>query len=85
MNPFGDFRSLCDNVRMKKQQLYTRLGPEVVERVIRRFNERDLTMDEATLALGVSRAQIYNLRTQWLAAGKNASAPSSGACAGRWE
>ena len=70
---------------MKKQQLYTRLGPEVVERVIRRFNERDLTMDEATLALGVSRAQIYNLRTQWLAAGKNASAPSSGACAGSGE
>ena len=23
---------------MKKQQLYTRLGPDVVERVIRRFN-----------------------------------------------
>ena len=58
---------------MNKQQLYTRLGPDVVERVIRRFNEHGLTVDEATAALGVSRAQVYNLRTQWLAAGKNAS------------
>jgi len=58
---------------MKKQQLYTRLGPDVVERVIKRFNEHTLTMDEAIMTLGVGRAQVYNLRTQWLAAGKNAS------------
>ena len=30
-------------------------------------------MQEAMSALSVSRAQVYNLRTQWLAAGKNAS------------
>ncbi|MGN1149993.1 MAG: hypothetical protein ACI4SY_04725 [Sutterella sp.] len=58
---------------MKKQQLYTRLGPDVVERVISRFNAHALTMDEAIMALGVGRAQVYNLRTQWLAAGKSAS------------
>ena len=70
---------------MKKQQLYTRLGPDVVERVIRRFNEREMSLQDAVDALGVGKTQVYNLRTQWLAAGKNASAPSSGACAGRWE
>ena len=58
---------------MKNQQLYSRLAPEAVERVIRRFNDRELTMQEAMSALSVSRAQVYNLRTQWLAAGKNAS------------
>ena len=58
---------------MKSQQLYSRLAPEAVERVIRRFNDRELTMQEAMSALSVSRAQVYNLRTQWLAAGKNAS------------
>ena len=58
---------------MKNQQLYSRLAPEAVERVIRRFNDRELTMQEAMSALSVSRAQVYNLRTQWLAAGKKAS------------
>lgn len=58
---------------MKNQQLYSRLAPEAVERVIRRFNDRELTMQEAMAALSVSRAQVYNLRTQWLAAGKKAS------------
>ncbi len=58
---------------MKNQQLYSRLAPEAVERVIRRFNDRELTMQEAMSALSISRAQVYNLRTQWLAAGKNAS------------
>ena len=58
---------------MKKQQLYTRLGPDVVERIIRRFNDREISIVEAMDALGVSRPQVYNLRTQWLAAGKDAS------------
>lgn len=58
---------------MKNQQLYSRLAPEAVERIIRRFNDRELTMQEAMAALSVSRAQVYNLRTQWLAAGKKAS------------
>ena len=58
---------------MKKQQLYTRLGPDVVERVIRRFNEREMSLQDVVDALGVGKTQVYNLRTQWLAAGKNAS------------
>ena len=41
---------------MKNQQLYSRLAPEAVERVIRRFNDRELTMQEAMAALSVSRA-----------------------------
>ena len=59
--------------RMKKQQLYTRLGPDVVERIVRRFNDGDMTAGDAIASLGISRAQLYNLRTRWLAAGKSAS------------
>ena len=55
---------------MKKQQLYTRLGPDVVERVIRRFNDREMSLQEAVDALGIGKTQVYNLRSQWLAAGK---------------
>ena len=59
--------------RMKKQQLFTRLGPDVVERIVRRFNDGDMTAGDAIASLGISRAQLYNLRTRWLAAGKSAS------------
>ena len=58
---------------MKKQQLFTRIGPEAVERIVRRFNDGEMTAGDATVSLGISRAQLYNLRTQWLAAGKSAS------------
>jgi len=71
---------------MKKQQLYTRLGPDVVERIVRRFNDGDMTVGDATVSLGISRAQLYNLRTRWLAAGKSASflGRSGGDRAGDW-
>ena len=71
---------------MKKQQLYTRLGPDVVERIVRRFNDGDMTAGDATAALGICRAQLYNLRTQWLAVGKSASflGRSGGDHAGEW-
>ena len=62
---------------MKRQQLYTRLGPDVVERVIRRFNEREMSLQDAVDALGVGKTKVYNLRTQWLAAGRNASFPGA--------
>ena len=72
--------------RMKKQQLFTRLGPEAVERIVRRFNDGDMTAGDATVSLGISRAQLYNLRTRWLAAGKSASflGRSGGDHAGEW-
>ena len=57
---------------MKKQQLYSRLGPEATERVIRRFCDRDMTIADAVAALGVSRSRVYDLRTRWLASGKTA-------------
>ena len=58
---------------MKKNQLYIRLGPDATERIVRRFNDREMTAADAQNALGVGRAQLYHLRTQWLAAGKSAS------------
>ena len=54
---------------MKKQQLFTRIGPEAVERIVRRFNDGEMTAGDATVSLGICRAQLYNLRTRWLAAG----------------
>ena len=55
---------------MKKQQLHIRLGAEVTERIIRKFNDREMSALEAQAALGVGRSQLYHLRTQWLSSGK---------------
>lgn len=77
---------MCDNAHMKKQQLYTRLGPDAVDRILHRFNDREITIVDAMDALGVGRTQVYNLRTDWLAAGKSASflTPSGGNRRGDW-
>ncbi len=56
---------------MRNQQLFNRLGPVVVERIIRQFNDGDMTVTDAQEALGVGRTQVYNLRTKWLASGKS--------------
>ena len=58
---------------MMKQQLYTRLGPEATERIIRRFNDHEITLQEAVDALGVGKTRVYDLRTQWLAVGKGSA------------
>ena len=53
-----------------KTQLRNRLGPEATERIIRRFHNGELSLSSAEQLLGVGKSQIYNLRTQWLAARK---------------
>ncbi len=70
---FSARKGVCENTRMEKNQLYFRLGPEATERIIRRFNDREMSAIDAQDALGVGRAQLYHLRTQWLSAGKSAS------------
>jgi len=57
---------------MKKQQLKTRLGAEATERVIRRFNDGDLSLAETQEMLGVRKSQVYKLRTKWLTSRKSA-------------
>ena len=66
------FRSdSCDNMRMnKKQQIYNRLAPEVVSRVVRDFNDGKISRRKACRLLEVSKAQLYRLRTKWLAGKK---------------
>ena len=32
---------------------YTRLGPDVVERIVRRFNDGDMSVEDATVSLGI--------------------------------
>lgn len=57
---------------MNKQQLKTRLGNEATERVIRRFNDGELSLAETQGMLGLGKSQVYNLRTKWLASKKSA-------------
>lgn len=54
-----------------KTQLRNRLGPEATERIIRRFHDGDLSLSAAQQMLGIGKSQVYNLRTQWLAAKKS--------------
>ena len=54
-----------------KTQLRIRLGSEATERIIRRFNDGELSLSETQQLLGVGKSQIYNLRTRWLASGKS--------------
>ena len=57
---------------MKKQQLKTRLGTEATERIVRRFNDGEVSLVEAQEMLGIGKSQAYNLRTKWLASKKSA-------------
>ena len=40
---FAVRRGVCENTRMKKDQLYIRLGPDATERIIRRFDDREMS------------------------------------------
>lgn len=57
---------------MQKQQLKTRLGTEATERIIRRFNDGEVSLAEAQEMLGIGKSQVYNLRTEWLSSKKSA-------------
>jgi len=57
---------------MKKQQLKTRLGPEATERIIRRFNDGEVSLAEVQEMLCIGKSQVYNLRTKWLISKKSA-------------
>lgn len=57
---------------MKKQQLKIRLGTEATERIIRRFNDGEVSLTEAQEMLSIGKSQVYNLRTKWLASKKSA-------------
>lgn len=57
---------------MTKQQLHTRLRTEAVSQIISRFNNREISLNEAMDLLRLGKSQIYRLRTQWLGSGKSA-------------
>ena len=61
---------LRDNSRMSRQQLFNRIAPDVIARVLREWNDGSISAQAATAALDVSRPQLYRLKTKWLAQGK---------------
>ena len=58
---------------MNKQQIHKRVCPEAVARVLREWNDGQITTKMAMSALEISRAQLYRLRTSWLSRGKRKS------------
>lgn len=58
---------------MKKQQIQKRIGPEVLSRILRQWNDNGITTSAAMEMLSVSRPQLYRLRTLWLSQGKKKS------------
>ena len=71
-SPLASRRAGCENARMKKHQLFTRISPESAASVISRFNDGELSVTDVCDMLGVGRTQAYNLRTKWLASGRSA-------------
>ena len=55
---------------MSRQQLFNRIAPDVIARVLREWNDGSISAQAATAALDVSRPQLYRLKTKWLAQGK---------------
>ena len=58
---------------MNKQQIHKRVCPEAIARVLREWNDGQITTKMAMSALEISRAQLYRLRTSWLSRGKRKS------------
>lgn len=60
-------------VTMNKQQIQKRVNPEAISRVLRDWNDDNITTKMAMEALEISRPQLYRLRTTWLSQGKKKS------------
>lgn len=58
---------------MSRQQLFNRIDPWTVARVLREWNDGVIPTQAALTALDLSRPQLYRLKTRWLAQGKTAS------------
>ena len=57
---------IADASRRAKKQLIHRLPPEFVRRILKDFNSGSLDASSAAARLGVSRARLYQLRTDYL-------------------
>lgn len=55
-----------DAARRAKKQLIHRLPPDFVRRILKDFNSGTLDAPSAAARLGVSRARLYQLRTDYL-------------------
>lgn len=58
---------------MSKQQIFKRVSPDVIARIMREWNDSSITTQVAMEALQISRPQLYRLRTEWLRQGKGSS------------
>lgn len=59
-------------------QLSKRQPDKYISEVIGRFNDRQITMEEAKELLHIGKSAVYNLRTKWLRNGKRICASVSG-------
>ena len=57
---------MVDAVRRAKKQLIHRLPPDFIRRILKDFNSGTLDASSAAARLGVSRARLYQLRTDYL-------------------
>lgn len=62
----------------EKKQLFHRLPANVIAHTLELFNNGSLAWQDAVARLDISRSQLYNLRTSWLANGKCCSLGVSG-------
>jgi len=70
---------MCLQCPDENKQLFHRLPLEVVETTRAAFNAGQLSPGDAAARLGVGRSRLYNLKTLWLAGGRQLPlAPSGG-------
>jgi hypothetical protein len=71
--------------RDEKKQLFHRLPPEFVRRILSEFNAGNLDAAAAAVQLGIAKTRLYELRSAWLG-GRDAfrSKASGGAHRGIW-
>lgn len=61
-----------------EKHLTHRHPQHLIDQTLQAFNDGSLPSLEACLALGISRSRLYQLRHEWLSAGKRLTGPGSG-------
>lgn len=69
----------------ENKQLFHRLPREVIEATLAAFNDRQISPEDASERLGISRSRLYTLKTDWLTEGRHLPlAPSGGDHTSPW-
>lgn len=74
----GDSVPQCRLSGGREKHLAHRHPEHLIHQTLDAFNDGRLPVLEACLALGISRSRLYELRHEWLRAGKRLAGPGSG-------